>query len=171
MKEWFSHDPEGHGLEFHETEAEAKAAAEKALDDYRDDAGDGWAESVTGVCWGRLFGQIVETERKPAEEGEPFDETVDYGLKGLGHPALSTKEATEVVEAIHHFSEAGKAAHDRARDKLRVKLARVLNAESVEGRSNTPDFILADFLAGCLDAFERSVVNRAEWHGAKRADG
>jgi len=45
-------------------------------------------------------------------------------------------------------------------DRLRAKFSEILNAESVEGGSNTPDFILAAYLVGCLIAFEEAVKQR-----------
>jgi hypothetical protein len=95
QKLWFAYDP-GDGFEEYATEAEARAAAEKALEYYREDApSDGWSEEATGVCYGKITGWTVETMRKtkpPADEldedgmdqdgtywGE-WDEICDYGL-------------------------------------------------------------------------------------------
>lgn len=46
---------------------------------------------------------------------------------------------------------------------LRRDLAAVLNTHSRESNSNTPDFILARYLIGCLEAFEQATAARAEW--------
>ena len=48
--------------------------------------------------------------------------------------------------------------------KLADELREFLNARSVESGSNTPDFILADYLLGCLAAFEGAVNARDEWN-------
>ena len=40
-----------------------------------------------------------------------------------------------------------------------------LNAVSAENGSNTPDFILAEYLVSCLAAYERAVNARERWHG------
>lgn len=48
---------------------------------------------------------------------------------------------------------------------FRSKLRDLINCESLEGGSNTPDYILADYLAGCLDVFDRTVSARAKWWG------
>ncbi len=45
--------------------------------------------------------------------------------------------------------------------------ARLVNYESLEGGSDTPDFILAGFLADCLAAWNTAVRRREEWHGRK----
>jgi hypothetical protein len=52
-KKFFSYYPDD-GFELHETEDEAKARAQYAIDMYRDDAMEGWAEEVDSVCWGEL---------------------------------------------------------------------------------------------------------------------
>jgi hypothetical protein len=48
---------------------------------------------------------------------------------------------------------------------LRAEIEQSLNRWSAEGRSNTPDFILAKFLIGCLNAFDVAVNSREEWYG------
>jgi len=50
-------------------------------------------------------------------------------------------------------------------DDLRTELAAVLNKHSVEGRSDTPDFILAQYLIDCLFSFEQITRAREKWHG------
>ena len=42
-------------------------------------------------------------------------------------------------------------------------LAAVLNRHSVENASDTPDFILAEYLVACLEAFATAVVDRGRW--------
>jgi hypothetical protein len=44
-------------------------------------------------------------------------------------------------------------------------LRSAINSHSKENGSNTPDFILADFLSACLRAFDAAVVRRAEHYG------
>lgn len=46
---------------------------------------------------------------------------------------------------------------------LRGKLARALNCHSAENASGTPDFILADFLLGCLAAWDAGAKAREAW--------
>jgi len=61
-KRWFVYDP-GDGFETYATAEEAKEGAETALDQYRDNAPEGWAEEVAGVCWGEIKGQVIQTVR------------------------------------------------------------------------------------------------------------
>lgn len=53
---------------------------------------------------------------------------------------------------------------------FRTDLQALINKHSMECGSNTPDFILAKYLAKCLTNFDESVVARDTWYG-KRATG
>ncbi len=48
---------------------------------------------------------------------------------------------------------------------FREKLSHAINCHSMENGSNTPDFILAEFLAKCLEAFDAAVQARSTWNG------
>ena len=48
---------------------------------------------------------------------------------------------------------------------FRVELEKLINRESRENGSNTPDFILAEYLAQCLAAFDLAVQAREQWYG------
>ena len=48
---------------------------------------------------------------------------------------------------------------------LENELATVLNRFSAENPSNTPDFILAQYLIGCLAAWDRATQQRETWYG------
>lgn len=47
---------------------------------------------------------------------------------------------------------------------LEQELAELLNRHSVENDSNTPDFILAEYLTDCLDAFGKATRARTKWY-------
>lgn len=47
------------------------------------------------------------------------------------------------------------------------ELTSIINLRSLENGSNTPDFILADFLSRCLVAFDDATNARATWYGKK----
>jgi hypothetical protein len=49
--------------------------------------------------------------------------------------------------------------------ELVTEIAAVLNRHSRENRSDTPDFLLAEYLVDALEAFERVVVMRESWYG------
>lgn len=93
---WFMYDPGSHDDLFtlFDTEAEARRAAEMALDKCEEiSADDGWPEDTGGICWGKLCGQAVVVERIPwadhlraegqevEEDDQYFDEYVSYKLR------------------------------------------------------------------------------------------
>jgi hypothetical protein len=48
---------------------------------------------------------------------------------------------------------------------FRSELQTLINRHSKENGSNTPDFILADYLVGCLNLFDVIVQSREKWYG------
>jgi len=52
-------------------------------------------------------------------------------------------------------------------DALRKAIERAINAVSAENASDTPDFILAEYLMACLAAFDTATNSREEWYGRK----
>ena len=48
---------------------------------------------------------------------------------------------------------------------LEREVAALLNRYSVENASNTPDFILAQFLLACLAAWNTGIHQREAWYG------
>ena len=49
--------------------------------------------------------------------------------------------------------------------KLRQDIQRAINCNSAENGSDTPDFILAEYLSDCLAAYDRAVAAREKWYG------
>jgi hypothetical protein len=47
------------------------------------------------------------------------------------------------------------------REELIREFARVINYHSLEQKSNTPDYILAEYLVTCLFAFDMANVRKA----------
>jgi len=80
QQKYFSYDPEN-GCEFHDTPEQAMAHAETVLSECRDYADDGWPENMEWICWGKVKGRVVETERRPADAESEFAEIVEYGLR------------------------------------------------------------------------------------------
>jgi hypothetical protein len=73
----------------------------------------------------------------------------------------------------------GKPAHEVCK-KMRTEPLRptfgkaietAINSYSKENGSNTPDFILAEYLLACLSAFDGAANARAEWYGRTDAPG
>lgn len=51
--------------------------------------------------------------------------------------------------------------------EFRSELRVILNRYSMENRSNTPDYVLATYLARCLEAFDDATRERSQWYGHK----
>lgn len=49
-------------------------------------------------------------------------------------------------------------------------LEHLINRYSKENESNTPDYILAEYLMGCLAAWNISVSARERWYGRDEED-
>jgi hypothetical protein len=47
------------------------------------------------------------------------------------------------------------------------ELSALLNKYSKENASDTPDFILAQYISDCLDTFSQSIIRRDKWYGFK----
>lgn len=48
---------------------------------------------------------------------------------------------------------------------LQERIRRLLNQASAENASNTPDYVLAEYLISCLAAFDKAVLARAVYYG------
>lgn len=57
----------------------------------------------------------------------------------------------------------------RNQESFRHELQRLINSVSMENGSNTPDWVLADYLYKCLQNFDLAVNAREKWYG--RAEG
>lgn len=49
--------------------------------------------------------------------------------------------------------------------EFQQELTALINRYSIENASNTPDFILAGYLVGCLTVFNQAVNERECWYG------
>ena len=48
---------------------------------------------------------------------------------------------------------------------FRKELEHLINSKSLGNGSNTPDFILADYLVDCLITFDKTINARKKWYG------
>ena len=60
---------------------------------------------------------------------------------------------------------------DEKRETFVKGLASAINRVSAENGSDTPDFILAEFLADCQAAFDKAVHQRSQWYGYHQSIG
>ena len=54
---------------------------------------------------------------------------------------------------------------------LTDELRALLNRRSRESASNTPDFMLAEYMIKCLEAAEEMIRHRDRWYGIAPAPG
>lgn len=81
---WFAFD--GESFETFNCEEEAKSHAERAMDDWREDASDnGWDELSTQVCYGRVTHAVAVKEVTVEPELMPsgFDGCEEHTLESL----------------------------------------------------------------------------------------
>ena len=51
---------------------------------------------------------------------------------------------------------------------FKTELEGLINRYSMENGSDTPDFMLAHYLQGCLDLFDETVASREQWYGREK---
>ena len=61
-------------------------------------------------------------------------------------------------------------SHAQQFENFRQDLRELINKYSRENQSSTPDFVLAQYLTDCLDAFDKAVHQRQEYLSADRSD-
>lgn len=59
---------------------------------------------------------------------------------------------------------------DRSLD-YRQDLESAVNRNSIENGSDTPDFIIAEFLADCTAALDKAIKRREKWYGRNTGEG
>jgi hypothetical protein len=80
MEKFFAYHPDA-GFYTYPSAELAKEDAERWIEEYREDAGEGWDELVENICWGEIKQQAVEfcTEHQCNYDGE-LVACVDYRL-------------------------------------------------------------------------------------------
>jgi hypothetical protein len=73
--------------------------------------------------------------------------------------------ATSCTECHMSFGRHVEGCSKKKEIGLFRELEMLLNKYSMENSSNTPDFILAQFMLESLASFNKALVARAEWYG------
>lgn len=60
---------------------------------------------------------------------------------------------------------ASEVEREQAAIRFRNDLQEVINRHCRENESNTPDYMLADYLIECLRALDETINKRASWYG------
>jgi hypothetical protein len=149
------------------------------------------AEARCGVLTAALEGLLAALERVQIEGTAGPDEfKAGHPAFDLGYAECSAREALTgsgaaaarllilppaPVEAPDAVSEPGEKAENGSSGPdvfppartmtLKEELEHAINRHSAENGSNTPDFILAEYLMAALAAFDAATVARGKWFG------
>lgn len=77
----------------------------------------------------------------------------------------SCLKSGETPDSFDDFVNRVKADKENA---FRKELQELINRHSLENESDTPDWILAEYLASCLVAFDIAVLRRETWWGREK---
>jgi hypothetical protein len=107
----------------------------------------------------------TEAMRNEYAEYEP-PQGVQFDISNVPADGQPHPVQAEPVGTIY-----GEPVNEKAADlrPFSQTLAGILNRHSQENGSNTPDFILAEFMAGCLDKFNLAVRERDRWYSVQLA--
>lgn len=99
--------------------------------------------------------RAARTELMPLDEGSsPVPTNHGKALVSFGDFAVFERfpRATDQPGGIDRMT------------SFRQALEQAINRHSMESGSDTPDFILAEYLSGCLDVFDRTMADRKKWY-------
>lgn len=149
-------------------------AAGAVSEDRTPDVDFGWDVHETPL--GQVLGEAVgyasmlwsETPKGVFDDVHAGD-LVNELLRFLTHrDTLIADAALGVADRIDREDRAVFDQHGDSPSDLRDAIASVLNQHSQENESNTPDFLLAEYMLDALRAFERVVNMREAWYGRPR---
>ena len=90
--------------------------------------------------------------------------TVNIGawiIKGIAGEFYPCKD--EIFKATYKESEEQEMKRDI--EGFKRELTSLINKYCIENESDTPDFILANYMYACLVAFEKGINKRNKWYG------
>ena len=83
----------------------------------------------------------------------------------FGEPGCPNAEHGRMIMVKVHSKESNMEAMRRV--AFRNDIQDVINRHSRENKSGTPDFILAEYLTQCLEAFDNAHTARKQWHQSR----
>ena len=128
----------------------------------------GYYSAYDHVALCQLFGTMMELPTGWPMYTQDLRQLLDQsGLQGVTQPEddhgihFALDDARWIMETYkRYFSEAL-----RKPATFVESLERVINRHSMENGSDTPDFILANYLQQCLAAWDSAVQQRSQWYG------
>lgn len=105
--------------------------------------------------------QVVDTFKHREQLMELANELKELEEQITRQPNIDERELeSDIDEAVYETEE---EMRERNKSEFRTDLEHLINSHCMENGSNTPDFLLADYLMGCLDVFDKVVSARAKW--------
>jgi hypothetical protein len=73
-------------------------------------------------------------------------------------------ELAGVWQGLECVPDKGVDSNDERSANFEKELASLINSKCMENGSDTPDFLLAEYMKGCLDLFNKTVTKRTAWY-------
>jgi hypothetical protein len=85
------------------------------------------------------------------------------------HPDKTSDEVLSMLDELqaHMYQASPLPSVDDKPKTFQQELAGLINRHSLENVSNTPDFVLAQFMDKCLKAFNTASYAREAWYGQR----
>ena len=118
-------------------------------------------ESFKMLAWHRfvLWQQIIQSEPKRIRDSGGVQSVLMDIVEQQQKEWDELKNKREIMEEVM-----------KTREDLAKKIRFVLNCASREGCTDTPDFILAEYMLSALECFETACRDREKWYG-RQVDG
>lgn len=100
----------------------------------------------------------------PREELEKATEKMSLVERDALLKMINASSANKTAYIKHYIGQSVKVTGPLGEGEFQTAIGRAVNQCSRENGSNTPDFILAAFVSGCLHAFDLAVNAREEWY-------
>lgn len=118
---------------------------------------------------------IIETISHLYQETNDFSENRYCNQRT--YEELSEGDYNDIVEDVWNFISPANTSKEELRyektiktQNFRKRLESLINEFSLENGSDTPDFLLSEYLVKCLDIFDEIVSKREVWYGRKNID-
>ena len=118
-------------------------------------------ESFKMLAWHRfvLWQQIIQSEPKRLRDSGGVQSVLMDIVEQQQKEWDELKNKREIMEEVM-----------KTREDLAKKIRFVLNCASREGCTDTPDFILAEYMLSALECFETACRDREKWYGRQVKD-
>lgn len=91
-------------------------------------------------------------------------------MKKITEPLRAEPDNFPPAKRTYKMTVKGKSSSDTPLSYFETELQRLINKFSLENDSDTPDFILAQYLTECLITFNSMVLRREEWYGRTKKE-